>query len=123
MGMSKISNITLTVTDLEKALAFYRDVLGMKVNATLAGEFAFLNGGGIVLALRERTDSVNPGLTEIVFEVDDVRTAYEELKVKGVAFQYPPRAVTGNETSDLYATDFRDPDGHILSITSWITKK
>ena len=123
MGVSKISSILLTVTNLEKALAFYRDVLGMNVNATLASEFAFLDGGGIVLALRQRTDRVNPGLTEIVFEVDDVRTAYEELKAKGVVFQYPPRAVTGNETSELYATDFRDPDGHILSITSWITKK
>lgn len=123
MGMSKISNIILTVTDLEETLAFYQDVLGMNVNATIPGEFAFLNGGGIVLALREGTNTPNPGLTEIVFEVDDVRTTYEELRAKGVVFPYPPRAVTGNETSELYATDFRDPDGHILSITSWITKK
>lgn len=123
MGIFKVSNIILTVTDLEKAVAFYRDVLGMKVNAIIAGEFAFLNGGGVVLALREATDRPNPGLTEIVFEVDDVRTTYEELKSKGVVFPYQPRAVTGNETSELYATDFRDPDGHILSITSWIQEK
>ena len=123
MGMSKISNIILTVTNLETALGFYRDVLGMKVNATIPEEFAFLDGGGVVLALREGTDKSNPGLTEIVFEVDDVRTTYEELKGKGVVFPYSPRAITGNETSELYATDFRDPDGHILSITSWITKK
>ena len=122
VGLSKISNIILTVTNLVKALAFYRDLLGMKVNSTIPGEFAFLDAGGVVLALREGNDKPNPGLTELVFEVKDVKATYEELKSKGVVFPYPPRAVTGNETSDLYATDFRDPDGHMLSITSWIPK-
>lgn len=95
----------------------------MRVNSTIPGEFAFLDGGGLILALREGRTKPNPGLTEVVFEVKDVMATYEELKVKGVSFPYAPRAVTGNETSDLYAIDFRDPDGHILSITSWIPKK
>ena len=107
----------LTVSNLDKALAFYRDLLGMKVNTKIAEEFAFLDGGGVVLALREGTGKATPGLTEIVFEVPDVKTTYEELKSKGVAFPYPPRAVTGKKNMELYATDFRDPDGHILSIT------
>ena len=56
MGLTKISNIVLTVTDLEKALDFYRDILGMKVNATLAGEFAFLNGvASCLLCAKEPT--------------------------------------------------------------------
>jgi catechol 2,3-dioxygenase-like lactoylglutathione lyase family enzyme len=121
--ISKISNVILTVSSLERALTFYRDVLGMRVNSTIPGEFSFLDAGGIILALREARVKPNPGLTEIVFEVKDVMETYEELKVKGVAFPYPPRAVTGNETSDLYATNFQDPDGHTLSITSWIPKK
>ncbi len=113
----------LTVSNLEKALVFYRDTLGMKVNATIPGEFAFLDGGAVVLALRESAEKANPGLTEVVFEVPDVTATYEELKSKDIAFPYPPRSVTGNEGMDLYATDFRDPDGHILSITSWVPKK
>jgi methylmalonyl-CoA/ethylmalonyl-CoA epimerase len=123
VGISRISNVILTVSSLNRALTFYRDTLGMKVNATIEGEFAFLDGGGVVLAMRETKEKTNPGLTEVVFEVPDVKAKYEELKSKGVTFPYPPRAVTGNDQMDLYATDFRDPDGHILSITSWVSKK
>ena len=123
MPVSKISNVILTISNLEKALTFYRDVLGMHFNSIIPGEFAFLDAGGIVLVLRKGREKPNPGLTEVVFEVKDVMATYEELKAKGVTFPYAPRAVTGNETSHLYATDFRDPDGHILSITSWIPKK
>jgi len=123
MGLSKISNIILTVENLDKALAFYRDILRMRVNSTIPGEFTFLDAEGVTLALREGSAKPEPGLTELVFEVGDVKPTYQELKSKGVIFPYPPRAVTGNETSELHATDFRDPDGHILSITSWIAKK
>lgn len=123
MPISKISNVILTVSNLDKELSFYRDVLGMRVNSVIPGDFAFLDGGGIVLALRQGREKLNPGLTEVVFEVEDVMATYEELKKKGVAFPYAPRAVTENKTSDLHATDFRDPDGQILSITSWIPKK
>ena len=52
----------------------------------------------------------------------DIIRSYEELKRKQVVFGTAPRAVTSNESSDLFAADFRDPDGHILSITAWMPK-
>jgi len=123
MSLSKLSNIILSVSDLEKSLAFYRDILGMKINSTIPGEFAFLDGGGIVVALRERRKSVGPGLTEVVFEVVDIYAAYESLRTKGVVFSHPPTVVTESNGRQLVAADFRDPDGHILSITSWLSRK
>jgi catechol 2,3-dioxygenase-like lactoylglutathione lyase family enzyme len=123
MSLSKISNIILSVSNLEKSLTFYRHTLGMKVNSTIPGEFAFLDGGGVVLALREANKGTNPGLTEVVFEVSDVYAAYESLKSRGVVFSQAPRIVTESDAGQLVATDFRDPDGQILSITSWLPKK
>jgi catechol 2,3-dioxygenase-like lactoylglutathione lyase family enzyme len=123
MGLSKVSNIILSVSSLEKSLAFYRDVLGMKVNSTIPGEFVFLDGGGTVVALRERSESASPGLTEVVFEVPDIYAAYESLRTRGVVFSHPPTVVTESNGRRLVATDFRDPDEHILSITSWLSKK
>jgi catechol 2,3-dioxygenase-like lactoylglutathione lyase family enzyme len=109
-----IGNIMLSVRDLERSLAFYRDTLGLGVRAAGA-EFAFLAAGGVTLCLRHAPD-LPPGgeeaRVEIVFDVADVHSACEELKARGVAFRLEPRVVTGN----LWATDFRDPDGHVLSI-------
>jgi len=79
--------------------------------------------GGVQLAIRKFDNpEENPGKTEIVFQVKDIIRSYEELKRKQVVFGTAPRAVTSNESSDLFAADFRDPDGHILSITAWMPK-
>ncbi len=112
--LSKVGNIMLGVTSLEKSLRFYRDVLGLSVQFAIE-EFAFLDGGGVTIALRGAPNLGEPGdvlRTEVVFEVDDIDAAHRSLKARGVLFRIEPRVVTG----DRYATDFRDPDGHVLSI-------
>jgi catechol 2,3-dioxygenase-like lactoylglutathione lyase family enzyme len=123
VSLAKIGQIILPVKDLNSAASFYQGLLGMKVKYTVPGEFVFLDGGGIELALREMEGGSSPDLTEVVFQVDDVFATYESLRSKGIAFSYPPRAITGSPTAELFATDFRDPDGHVLSITGWVQKK
>jgi catechol 2,3-dioxygenase-like lactoylglutathione lyase family enzyme len=59
-------------------------------------------------------------LTEIVFEVDDVVASHSEMSAKGVPFEVEPRTVTSDGARDLLATHFRDPDGHVASITAWV---
>jgi catechol 2,3-dioxygenase-like lactoylglutathione lyase family enzyme len=49
---------------------------------------------------------------EVVFEVDDIDAAHESLRSRGVSFRIAPRIATG----DRWVADFRDPDGHALSI-------
>jgi|WetSurMetagenome_2_1015567.scaffolds.fasta_scaffold106679_2 catechol 2,3-dioxygenase-like lactoylglutathione lyase family enzyme len=108
-----IGNIILAVRDIERSLVFYRDVLGLDVRFANAG-FVYLHAGTLMLCLRhapareeDRGDTV-----EIVFDVADIHASYGALKAHGIEFRVEPRVVTGN----LWATDFRDPDGHVLSI-------
>jgi catechol 2,3-dioxygenase-like lactoylglutathione lyase family enzyme len=110
----KLGTVMLAVTNMEKSLAFYRDALGFKV-AFSGGEFAFLDAGGVTLALRGvRALAADPaeGRTELVLHVDDIDAAHAQLRARGVAFRIEPHVVTG----DQLAADFRDPDGHVLSI-------
>jgi catechol 2,3-dioxygenase-like lactoylglutathione lyase family enzyme len=128
MDPLKLRSVMLMVGDLAKSERFYQEVLGLKVEGRVEKEFVFFNAGGDVqLVIREGSGvgvgSVNPGHTEFVFEVPDIMKAYQELLSKGVAFTKPPRAVTSGASRDLFATDFRDPDGHVLSITGWVQKK
>ena len=112
----------IMVSDLERSTSFYRDTLGLKMTGGVPGEFAFFEWGGITLALREIERPIAECLCEVSFQVSDVRGAFESLSKKGVDFTKPLRAVTGNESQELLASDFRDPDGHILSITGWVQK-
>ena len=106
--------VALTVDDFDAALAFYRDTLGLPLSFA-SDEFAFLRAGAVTLGLREAADLLDPrddGRTELVFTVEDVDRAYSLLRERGVSFRIAPRVVTG----DQLAADFRDPDGHVLSI-------
>jgi catechol 2,3-dioxygenase-like lactoylglutathione lyase family enzyme len=122
MGFFKVGQVILPVKDPSKSVFFYGDTLGMKVKQTNPEEFAFFDGGGIELVLHQIVRAAPPDPTEIVQQVPDVQATFQAFKAKGVHFSYPPRAVTGDGSSELYATDFRDPDGHVLSITSWVKK-
>jgi hypothetical protein len=93
----------------------------MKEQGRIPGEFVFFDAGGVTLAIRQTDGAIVPGSTEISFEVPDIMSTYGSLKPK-VKFSQAPRAVTGDGTTGLYATDFKDPDGHILSITGWVPK-
>ncbi|MEP6993481.1 MAG: VOC family protein [Acidobacteriota bacterium] len=109
-----IGIVMLGVREMPRSLAFYRDVLGLPVSFA-SDEFAFLKAGAVTLGLRVAADLAAPGderRTELVFEVEDIDASHERLGGRGIAFRIAPRIVTG----DQLAADFRDPDGHVLSI-------
>lgn len=110
----RVSHVMLGVSSVEASLPFYRDKLGMNVQHQIPG-FAFLDGGSLTLALSEevwRSMGKSAGAMEIVLGVDSVKATYAEMKQRGVAFTNEPRVVNGRE----WAANFRDPDGHLLSI-------
>ena len=110
----KIGMLMLGVTDMNRSVAFYRDAMGLPVQFG-SEEFTFLDAGGVTLVLQahETLPPADEGLrTEVVFPVEDIEAAYGTLRERGVAFRVAPRIVTG----DRLAADFRDPDGHVLSI-------
>jgi catechol 2,3-dioxygenase-like lactoylglutathione lyase family enzyme len=112
--------ITVLVTDLDRSIAFYRDMLGFFEIDGGDGN-AVLASGDTRLVLRQIPD-VSGGNRRVVhlnLEVGDVEVTYEELRGKGVKFTYAPRAVNKGERLELWAAAFQDPDGHGIAITQW----
>jgi catechol 2,3-dioxygenase-like lactoylglutathione lyase family enzyme len=117
----RLANVIIPVSNLDRAEGFYRDTLGLRETGRVEGEFVFFDAGGVTLAIRAMGRAPVPGDTELSFEVPDILSAYDSLRSR-VAFSEAPRAVTGNETRNLYAANFSDPDGHSLSLTGWVAK-
>ena len=112
--LEKLGTVLLGVRDSGKSVAFYRDMLGLAVQFS-SGEFTFLDGGGVTIALRpfvDLKDESDERRVELVFHVPDIDAAHAALEARGVRFGISPRIVTG----EIYAAAFRDPDGHVLSI-------
>jgi lactoylglutathione lyase len=110
----RLGTVMLGVREMPRSLAFYRDTLGLPVQVASA-EFTFLSAGGVALVLRTAAGlepAGDPRWSELVFHVEDIDAAHRALAGRGVAFRVEPRIVTG----DQLAADFRDPDGHVLSI-------
>ena len=111
--LSRIAAIMLGVRDLQAAIAFYRDKLGLKV-IMQESELALLQCGSVILGLSLRHASTSPlaEAVEVSFGVDNLRATHKGLGEKGVVFLSDPRQVTPTD----WAVHFRDVDGHLLSL-------
>ena len=119
----KVSNVILRTSDLDRAVAFWSEQVGLSLLGRHEA-FAFLDGGSIQIALNEVDGYVEDrSMTEVVLEVDDVTAAYAAMSDRGVPFEIEPRAVMSDGSRSLLAAHFYDPDGHGASITGWVSSE
>ncbi|HUA20617.1 MAG TPA: VOC family protein [Bryobacteraceae bacterium] len=116
-GLGAIGQIGLTVTDIERAITFYRDVLGMKLlfRAPNMGFFA-CDGIRLMLSGSEKPDEHYGSV--IYFRVTDIRQAHETLAARGAAFEGEPHLVARMPDHELWMDFLRDPDRNLLALMS-----
>ncbi|MEU8526120.1 MULTISPECIES: VOC family protein [Streptomyces] len=126
IGTLSTGHIGINVTDIERSLAFYGEVLGFEVIGEGKEEgqrFAFLGQGGkLVVTLWQQAegayDSGRAGLHHLAFEaesIDHVRAAEAALKARDVSFAYEG-VVAHREGAASGGIFFHDPDGTRLEI-------
>src|SRR4051794_22633852 len=92
-GLAQIGQIAITVHDLDRAVAFYRDTLGMQY-LFAAPNLAFFNCAGTRLMLSTpEPGQANSGNSIIYFSVGDIDAAYRELAERGVSFDAQPHMI------------------------------
>lgn len=116
----------LVISDLERSVHFYRDVLGAELSRTYGGTSAVLRFQGVWLLLVTGGDPTpdKPTVTfapraepdvvshELTLRVPECRAAYDTLVTRGAQFLTPPV-----EYDWEIRAFFRDPDGHLLEIS------
>jgi methylmalonyl-CoA/ethylmalonyl-CoA epimerase len=115
--LDKIGQIAIPVSDIDRAIAFYQDVLGMEFLFKAPPGLGFFNCGGIRLLLDapawnngEKRSSV------IYYQVADIHRLTSELKKRGVVIETEPHLVAKMPDHDLWMSFFRDPDGNLLAL-------
>lgn len=117
--MIKEANVTLMVRDIERAVRFYTDVLGLRLKARYGDQFAQVEAPGTTIALHPAGEKgPQPGKSESIsigFAVDQLDMAVNELKGKGVAFSRI------SDDVQVKLAFFTDPDGNplYLSQSTW----
>ena len=120
--IERIGQIAMTVGELPRAVAFYRDVLGLRFLFEAPPAMAFFECGGtrLMLALPER-EGATAGQqfgAVLYYAVDDIQAAAGALAGRGAAFEQPAHLVARLPHADLWMAFLRDPDGHLLAIMS-----
>ena len=122
--LNQIGQIFVNVKDLERAIAFYRDTLGMTYLFQAPPNMAFFDCGGIriMLGIADRPE-VNHPASVIYYKVVDIERVYETFAARGVEFIIKPHLVAPMPTYDLWLADFKDSEGNILALMSEIPRE
>lgn len=122
--LARIGQIFVNVKDLDRAIAFYRDTLGMQFLFQAPPNMAFFDCDGIrlMLGVADRADLDHPA-SIIYYKVDDIERVYETLEGRGVEFIVKPHLVAPMPDHDLWLADFRDSEGNFLALMSEVPRK
>ena len=112
-GLSRIGQIAVPVEDLERAIAFYRDRLGMRFLFRAPGGLAFFDCGGVRLLVEVPADEEfrHPG-SPLYFTVGDIDEAWAELNQRGVRFRGEPHLIAKMPDHELWMAFFDDGEGN-----------
>lgn len=111
--IGKLTTIVLIVKDMDRSVAFYRDVVGLTVEMHTPF-WSSLSAGNISLGLHPESNhaKVAPGMgCTFGFEVGDIQATVLELKSKGVPMQLEPK-----RESFGWLAAFTDPDGYSVQL-------
>ena len=116
-GPSGVGQLAIPVADLDRAIGFYRDVLGIRFLFRAPPGLAFLQCGEVRLMLSQRTPGASePAAGVVYYRVPDLDRAYATLRERGARFVDQPHRIARLEDHELWMVFLRDPDEHILAL-------
>jgi DNA-binding CsgD family transcriptional regulator/catechol 2,3-dioxygenase-like lactoylglutathione lyase family enzyme len=121
--LGPIGQISRQVHDIEAAVTWYRDILGLTHLYTF-GTLAFFDCGGVRLFLSAGArEEGEPGDSILYFRTDDIEAAHRRLTERGVAFRGAPHLIHRHESGmEEWMAFFEDLDGKILALMSQVSR-
>lgn len=113
----ELAQVTNVVHDLDRAVRFHRDVLGLPLLFQAPPSLAFFQMGAVRLMLSppENAEQDHPG-SVLYFRVTDIEGVHRTLVQRGVDFVGVPHRVHQAADYDLWMAFFHDPDKNPMAI-------
>ena len=123
VGVSRLGQVQIRAHDVERAAAFYEDVLGLKLLFKAPPGLAFFDCGGVRLMIDrpEKPEFDHPS-SVLYFAVPDIQAAHAQLKQCGVRFEDEPHVIARMPDHDLWMTFFRDPEDNLMALMSEVAR-
>ncbi len=116
-AVSEIGQIALTVSDVTKAKAFYRDVLGLKFLFDAGPHLAFLAAGTVRIMLTRPEGAGEAGKNSVLyFKTASVDAAFKAVVARGAKSEQTPHLIAKMPDHELWMGFVRDPDGNLIGL-------
>jgi methylmalonyl-CoA/ethylmalonyl-CoA epimerase len=116
LNLDHIGQIALAVGDVDRAEAFYKDVLGLR-KLYRFGDLTFFDCAGVRLMLEKAHAPENIAKSSVIyFRCADIALAVRQLEKRGVTFSSKPHLIAKMDDHDLWMAFFTDPDDHTLAL-------
>ncbi len=117
-----IGQIAVNVRELERAVAFYRDGLGLRLLFQVPG-LAFFDCGGIRLMLSHpETPEFDHASSVLYFRVGDIAAAHADLSARGVRFRDQPHKIADMPDHELWMSFFEDGEGSVHALMAEVRR-
>ena len=117
-AIQRIHQISMRTTDTARAVAFYRDTLGLKLLFQAPPQLAFFDCGGVRLMLSPAEPEFDHQGSVLYFAVDDIKAAHSALAAAGATFRTEPHMVAKLPDREVWLADFLDSEGNVLALMS-----
>ena len=117
MTVGDLDHVYYWTRDMDRAVAFYRDVVGLALVRRESDQWAEFDAGPVRFALHGAVEGHMPpvGGATAVFRVEDLDTAVQSLQEKGVVFGDHLGEVSGFARF----RSFTDPDGNAVQLIEY----
>lgn len=117
-GLSRIQQISMRTHDVERAVRFYRDTLGLPFLFAFPPRLAFFDCNGVRLMLSTPEPGFDHPGSVLYFAVDDIRQMHLILSARGVTFRSEPHKIATLADREVWLADFEDTEGNTLALMS-----
>lgn len=112
-----LGQVAITVSDVQKALAFYRDILGLAFLFSPSQTLAFLAAGSVRIMLSTPQGAGAVGANSILyFHVTDIESAHARMVAAGATNEREPQLAARLPDHALWTSFLRDPDGNLVGL-------
>jgi predicted enzyme related to lactoylglutathione lyase len=116
--LSRIHQISMRAHDVERAVRFYRDTLGLPFLFAAPPRLAFFNCDGVRLMLSTPEPGFDHPGSVLYFAVEDIHTMRDTLVSRGIAFRTEPHKIATLADREVWLADFQDTEGNTLALMS-----
>jgi catechol 2,3-dioxygenase-like lactoylglutathione lyase family enzyme len=113
--LKSIGQILIPVSDVDRSVDFYRDVLGLPVLMRFPG-IAFMDAAGVRLYLARVPQAAFQGRATVYFWVDDVTATQAALVERGATAVEQPSLTWEASDYDFWLAFVADPDGNNIGL-------